>query len=143
MQVCEVVRIDQSCIWVYIRDLYYVIVLIIILDEIQFLLEDFLSSSRVCYSLLCVCFRTSLCFFTHTKKKIKKKKTLYFTKKIKKTPKPIIHIFSISLHLSLSFSFLDRISSHQLLWPRWSFAILAIVEATSVHGFRKYFLIIN
>ena len=61
--VCEVVRIDQSCIWVYIRDLYYVIVLIIILDEIQFLLEDFLSSSRVCYNLLCVCFRTSLCFF--------------------------------------------------------------------------------
>ena len=76
MQVCEVVRIDQSCIWVYIRDLYYVIVLIIILDEIQFLLEDFLSSSRVCYSLLCVCFRTSLCFFTHTKK-IKKNTKAY------------------------------------------------------------------
>ena len=63
MHVCEVVRIDQSCIWVYIRDCYFVIVLIIILDEIQFLLEDFLSSSRVCYNLLCVCFRTSLCFF--------------------------------------------------------------------------------
>ena len=58
MQVCEVVRIDQSCIWVYIRDLYYVIVLIGIFDEIHFLLEDFLSFSlsRVCYNLLCVYF---------------------------------------------------------------------------------------
>ena len=101
MQVCEVVRIDQSCIWVYIRDLYYVIVLIIILDEIQFLLEDFLSSSRVCYSLLCVCFRTSLCFFTHTKKK---KKTLCFTKKIKKNTKAYNpHFFNLPSYFSFFF----------------------------------------
>ena len=63
MHMCEVVRIDWSCIWVYIRDCYSVIVLITILDEIHFLLEDFLSSSRVCYNLWCVCFRASLCLF--------------------------------------------------------------------------------
>ena len=63
MHVCEVVRIDQSCSWVYIRDCSSVIGLITILDEIHFLLEDFLSSSCVCYSLWCVSFRASLCSF--------------------------------------------------------------------------------
>ena len=63
MHVCE---IDQSCIWVYNRDCYSVIVLIGILDEIHFLLEDFLSFSLslmfVTISRVCI-FRTSLCFF--------------------------------------------------------------------------------
>ena len=54
MHVCEVVRIDQSCIWVYIRDCYFVIVLIIILDEIQFLLEDSLFLLCLLQSIVCV-----------------------------------------------------------------------------------------
>ena len=61
MHMCEVVRIDQSCIWVYIRDCYSIIVLNTILDEIHFLLEDFLFSSRVLLqSVVCVFYSFSV-----------------------------------------------------------------------------------